>query len=67
MSCGVVGAAPLRYTLGAASGLSLPHRRGLTRQGRRQAAPDCVQRDFTAQEPSLVWVGAMTEIVTAKR
>jgi hypothetical protein len=26
------------------------HRRGLTRQGRRPAAPDHVKRDFTAEE-----------------
>lgn len=42
------------------------HRRGLTRQGKRPAAPDHVKRDFTAEEPDLVWVGDMTEIVTAE-
>jgi transposase InsO family protein len=41
-------------------------RRGLTRQGTRAAAPDHVKRDFTAGEPDLVWVGDMTEIVTAE-
>ncbi|MFI5740885.1 IS3 family transposase [Streptomyces anulatus] len=42
------------------------HRKGLTRQGKRPAAPDHVKRDFTAEEPDLVWVGDMTEIVTAE-
>lgn len=41
-------------------------RRGLTRQGRRPAAPDFVRRDFAAEEPDLVWVGDMTEIVTGE-
>lgn len=41
-------------------------RRGLTRQGKRPAAPDHVKRDFTAEEPDLVWVGDMTEIVTGE-
>jgi putative transposase len=40
------------------------HRRGLTRQGKRPAAPDFVKRDFTAEEPDLVRVGDMTGIVT---
>lgn len=39
-------------------------RSGLTRPGRRPAAPDFVKRDFTAEEPDLVWAGDMTEIVT---
>uniref|UniRef100_A0AAU2VKW5 IS3 family transposase n=1 Tax=Streptomyces sp. NBC_00008 TaxID=2903610 RepID=A0AAU2VKW5_9ACTN len=42
------------------------HRKGLTRQGKRPTAPDHVKRDFTAEEPDLVWVGDMTEIVTAE-
>ncbi|MDX3766377.1 MULTISPECIES: IS3 family transposase [unclassified Streptomyces] len=42
------------------------HRRGLTRQGKRSAAPDFVHRDFTADEPDLVWAGDMTEIVTSE-
>ena len=46
------------------AGRTVRRRRGLTRQGRRPAAPDFVKRDFTAQEPDLVWVGDMTEIVT---
>ncbi|MFV5998550.1 IS3 family transposase [Streptomyces sp. NPDC056231] len=40
------------------------HRNGLTRPGRRPAAPDFVKRDFTAEEPDLVWAGDMTEIAT---
>ncbi|MFB0633373.1 IS3 family transposase [Streptomyces sp. AB3(2024)] len=40
------------------------HRSGLTRPGKRPAAPDFVKRDFTAGEPDLVWAGDMTEIVT---
>jgi putative transposase len=39
-------------------------RSGLTRPGKRLAAPDFVKRDFTAEEPDLVWAGDMTEIVT---
>ncbi|MFF4789142.1 IS3 family transposase [Streptomyces sp. NPDC001276] len=39
-------------------------RSGLTRPGKRPAAPDFVKRDFTAEEPDLVWTGDMTEIVT---
>ncbi|MFD8982824.1 IS3 family transposase [Streptomyces sp. NPDC059564] len=41
------------------------HRRGMTRLGKRQAAPDFVQRDFTAQEPGLVWVGDKEQPVGA--
>ncbi|WP_256098580.1 DDE-type integrase/transposase/recombinase [Streptomyces agglomeratus] len=41
-------------------------RSGLTRPGKRPAAPDFVKRDFTAEEPDLVWAGDMTEIVTEK-
>lgn len=37
-------------------------RRGLTRPGKRAAAPDFVRRDFTAEAPDLVWCGDMTEI-----
>ncbi len=32
-------------------------RRGLTRPGKRPAAPDFVRRDFTAEAPDLVWRG----------
>lgn len=42
------------------------HRRGLTKQGMRPAAPDFVNRDFAADEPDLVWAGDMTEIVTGE-
>ncbi|WP_159007372.1 IS3 family transposase [Streptomyces sp. NRRL S-813] len=41
-------------------------RRGLTRPGKRAAAPDFVRRDFTAEEPDLVWAGDMTEIDTGE-
>ncbi|BBJ37293.1 hypothetical protein SSPO_000110 [Streptomyces antimycoticus] len=41
-------------------------RRGLTRPGKRPAAPDFVRRDFTAQAPDLVWCGDMTEIETGQ-
>jgi transposase InsO family protein len=40
------------------------HRRGLTRPGKRPAAPDFVNRDFTAETPDLVWCGDMTELET---
>lgn len=39
-------------------------RRGLTRPGKRRAAPDFVHRDFAAEDPDLVWCGDMTEIET---
>lgn len=39
-------------------------RRGLTKQGSGRPAPDCVRRDFTAEEPDLAWAGDMTEIAT---
>lgn len=42
------------------------HRRGLTRPGKRPVSPDFVHRDFTAEEPDLVWCGDMTEIVTGE-
>ncbi|MER6150089.1 IS3 family transposase [Streptomyces hirsutus] len=41
-------------------------RSGLTRPGKRPASPDFVHRDFTAEEPDLVWCGDMTEIVTGE-
>ncbi|MFF5306741.1 IS3 family transposase [Streptomyces sp. NPDC013161] len=44
------------------AGRKAKRRRSLTRPGRRPAAPDFVRRDFTAEEPDLVWVGDMTEI-----
>ncbi|MEU8804942.1 IS3 family transposase [Spirillospora sp. NPDC048819] len=39
-------------------------RRSLTRQGRRQAAPDLVRRNFNAVAPDLLWVGDVTQIDT---
>jgi putative transposase len=41
-------------------------RRGLTRPGKRPAAPDFVNRDFAAEAPDLVWCGDMTEIETGE-
>ncbi|MDI9883727.1 IS3 family transposase [Streptomyces sp. HNM0645] len=38
----------------------------MTRPGRRPAAPDFVRRDFTTEEPDLVWVGDMTEMDTGE-
>ncbi|MEU2874773.1 IS3 family transposase [Streptomyces olivoreticuli] len=48
------------------AGRTIRRRRGLTRSGRRAAAPDFVRRDFTADEPDQVWCGDMTEIVTGE-
>lgn len=42
------------------------HRRGLTRPGKRPAAPDWLRRDFTAPAPDTVWAGDITEIPTAE-
>jgi putative transposase len=39
-------------------------RRGLTRPGKRPAAPDLIKRKFTAPAPDVAWCGDMTEIVT---
>lgn len=39
-------------------------RRGLTRQGKRSAAPDLVKGKFTVPAPDVAWCGDMTEIVT---
>jgi putative transposase len=39
-------------------------RRSLTRQGRRPAAADLVERNFTADAPDSVWVGDVTMIRT---
>ncbi|MEV1328422.1 IS3 family transposase [Micromonospora costi] len=41
-------------------------RRGLTRPGRRPAAPDLIKRRFTALAPDVAWCGDMTEIVTGE-
>ena len=48
------------------AGRKIRRRRGLTRPGRRAAAPDFVRRDFTANAPDQVWCGDMTEIVTSE-
>src|SRR5688572_27871687 len=37
-------------------------RRGLTRPGKRPAAPDLVKRVFTALAPDVAWCGDRTEI-----
>jgi putative transposase len=39
---------------------------GLTRPGKRPAAPDLVERVFTAPAPDVAWCGDMTEIVTGE-
>ncbi|MGI5517462.1 IS3 family transposase [Streptomyces sp. CA-106131] len=57
--------AKLMAELGLA-GRKIRRRRGLTRPGRRAAAPDFVRRDFTADAPDQVWAGDMTEIVTSE-
>jgi putative transposase len=57
--------AKLMAELGLA-GRKVTRRRSLTRPGRRPAAPDFVRRDFTAEEPDLVWAGDMTEIDTGE-
>ena len=41
-------------------------RKSLTRQGKRAAMPDLVQRQFTAGAPDTVWVGNVTMIRTAQ-
>ncbi|MBW8793585.1 MAG: DDE-type integrase/transposase/recombinase [Streptomyces sp.] len=48
------------------AGRKVRRRRSLTRPGKRPAAPDFVRRDFTAEEPDLVWVGDITEIDTGE-
>ncbi|MFB9739462.1 IS3 family transposase [Streptomyces sp. NPDC057386] len=57
--------AKLMAELGLA-GRKIRRRRSLTRPGRRPAAPDFVRRDFSAEEPDLVWAGDMTEIDTGE-
>ncbi|GGT34953.1 hypothetical protein GCM10010207_38840 [Streptomyces atratus] len=49
--------------LGLVAG-AVRRRSGLARPGKRPAAPDFVQRDFTAEEPDLAWAGDTTEIAT---
>lgn len=41
-------------------------RRSLTRQGRRAAAPDLVNRIFSADAPDVCWVGDVTMIGTGQ-
>ncbi|MGW1617316.1 IS3 family transposase [Streptomyces sp. NPDC002285] len=48
------------------AGRRIRRRRSLTKPGKRPAAPDFVRRDFSAEEPDLVWVGDMTEIETGE-
>ncbi|MET8249102.1 IS3 family transposase, partial [Streptomyces sp. NPDC005202] len=48
------------------AGRKVRRRRSLTRPGKRPAAPDFVRRDFTAEEPDLVWAGDLTEIETGE-
>ncbi|MFE3643460.1 IS3 family transposase [Streptomyces sp. NPDC059169] len=48
------------------AGRKVRRRRGLTRPGKRPAAPDFVRRDFTADAPDQVWCGDMTEIATGE-
>ncbi|MGW0886549.1 IS3 family transposase [Streptomyces sp. NPDC002671] len=48
------------------AGRKVRRRRGLTRPGRRAAAPDFVRRDFSADAPDQVWAGDMTEVVTSE-
>ncbi|MFF9010892.1 DDE-type integrase/transposase/recombinase [Streptomyces goshikiensis] len=57
--------AHLMAELGLA-GRKVRRRRGLTRPGKRPAAPDFVRRDFTADAPDQVWCGDMTEIITGE-
>ncbi|MEU6098794.1 IS3 family transposase, partial [Streptomyces sp. NPDC047079] len=57
--------AKLMAELGLA-GRKVRRRQSLTRPGRRPAAPDFVRRDFTAEEPALIWAGDMTEIDTGE-
>ncbi|MFI9576366.1 IS3 family transposase [Microbispora rosea] len=40
--------------------------RGLTRPGKRPAAPDLVRRQFTAVAPDVLWCGDVTEIPTGE-
>ncbi|WP_107471356.1 DDE-type integrase/transposase/recombinase [Streptomyces monashensis] len=48
------------------AGRRVRRRRSLPRPGKGLAAPDFVKRDFTAEEPDLVWAGDMTEIDTGE-
>lgn len=48
------------------AGRTIRRRRSLTRPGKRPTAPDFMRRDFTAEEPDLVWCGDLTEIETGE-
>jgi putative transposase len=48
------------------AGRALKRRRSLTRQGKRQAAPDLVRRNFNAVAPDLLWLGDVTQIDTGE-
>lgn len=48
------------------AGRKVRRRRSLTRPGKRPAAADFIRRDFTAEEPDLVWAGDLTEIETGE-
>lgn len=47
-------------------GRERPARRSLTRQGKRPAAPDLVDRQFTADAPDELWCGDVTMIRTGE-
>ena len=47
-------------------GRERPTRRSLTRQGKRPAAPDLVDREFTADAPDELWCGDVTMIRTGE-
>lgn len=48
------------------AGHKIRRRRGLTRPGRRAAAPDLVRRDLGADAPHQVWAADLTETVTSE-
>jgi putative transposase len=58
--------AVLMAELGLVARIRHRRRRGLTRPGKRPAAPDLVKRVFTAPAPDVAWCGDMTEIVTGE-
>ncbi|MFJ9753217.1 DDE-type integrase/transposase/recombinase [Streptomyces chartreusis] len=51
-------AVAVRVISGCKAGQKIPYRTAC----RRPAAPDFVRRDFSAEEPDLVWAGDLTEI-----
>jgi putative transposase len=48
------------------AGRKAPRRRSLTRQGRRPAAPDLVNRRFWANRPDQLWCGDVTYVETGQ-